>query len=132
MFSPQARRLVEHLAKVAHNAYSEGVRTCKETKLADAMQVYFKVPVQIREEGGRFFASCFLVDVHCEGPTKFEALEDLTKVVQSFVTSCAKDRALDAVLHRHDLRLPDARDELATGRYIDVSIQLKIPALGSG
>lgn len=92
------------------------------------MQVFFKVPVQIREENGRYIASCFLVDTHCEGPTKHEALETLTEAVHSFMTSCARDRTLDAMLRRHDLRLPDEGDELATGRYIDVSIQLKLPA----
>ena len=92
------------------------------------MDMYFKVPVQIGQKDGRYIAKCFLVDLPSEGPTKHEALEALTEAVQSLVTSCAKDRSLDAMLHRHDLRLPDQGDELATGRYIDVSIRLKIPA----
>ena len=92
------------------------------------MQVYFKVPVQIGEENGRYLASCFLVDTPSEGPTKHDALESLTTAVHSLMISSARDRALDAILHRHDLRIPDQGDELATGRYIDVSIQLKIPA----
>lgn len=99
----------------------------KVIKMTDAMQVYFKVPVQIGEENGRYLASCFLVDTPSEGATKHEALETLTKAVHSLMTSCARDRALDAMFHRHDLRLPEQGDELATGRYIDVSIQLKIP-----
>lgn len=94
------------------------------------MQVFFKVPVQIRQESGRYIASCFLVDNLCEGSNKHEVLEDLTVAVQSFMTTCAQERAIDALLHRHDLRLPEKGEELATGRYIDIAIQLKVPALG--
>lgn len=92
------------------------------------MQVYFKVPVEIKEKDGRYIASCFLVDTHSEGPTKHEALDALTEAVHTFMTTSARKRELDSILHRHDLRLPDQGEELATGRYIDVSIQLKIPA----
>ena len=93
--------------------------------LADAMQVYFKVPVQIRQENGRYFAECFLFDKHYDEPTKFEALASLTGAVQAFMTSCVRERGLDALFHRHDLRLPEINDELTTGSYIDVAIQLK-------
>jgi hypothetical protein len=94
-----------------------------------ALQIYFKVPVEVRKEDGRFVASCFLVDSLHEGPNKHETLAALTDTVQAFMTRCCNDRALDDVLHQHDLRLPDPGDELVTGHYIDVSIQLKTPAL---
>ena len=93
-----------------------------------AMQMFFKVPVEIRQQDGRFIASCFLLDTHHEGANKHETLVALTNALQAFMTSCCGDRAIDAVLHRHDLRLPNVEDELRTGRYVDVSILLKIPA----
>jgi hypothetical protein len=40
-----------------------------------AMQVFFKVPVEISEEGGRFVVSCFLLDGQHEGPNKHETLQ---------------------------------------------------------
>jgi hypothetical protein len=100
----------------------------EEVDLVKAMQMFFKVPVEIRKVDGGFVASCFLVDAPQEGPNKHETLVALTNVVQEYVTSCCGDRAIDAMLHRHDLRLPEAGDELKTGHYIDVSILLKIPA----
>jgi hypothetical protein len=94
-----------------------------------ALQIYFKVPVEVRREDGRFVASCFLLDTLHEGPNKHETLVALTDAVQAFMTARCNDRAVDDMLHQHDLRLPEAGDELVTGHYIDVAIQLKIPAL---
>lgn len=96
-----------------------------------ALQIYFKVPVEVRKDGGRFVASCFLLDTLHEGPNKQEALAALTDAVQAYMTACCKNRAVDAVIHKHDLRLPDAGDELVTGHYIDIAIALKIPALNN-
>lgn len=90
--------------------------------------MFFKLPVEIRQEDGRFVASCFLLDTPQEGPNKHETLAALTNAVQSYMTSCCGDRAIDAVLHRHDICLPDAGEELKTGHYIDVEVLLKIPA----
>ena len=98
--------------------------------MVKAMQVFFKVPVEVRQERGRYVASCFLLDSHQEGPNKHEALVALTNAVQSFMTSCCSDRSIDAVLHRHNLRLPNAGDELMTGHYIDVAVLLTIPFAG--
>jgi len=92
----------------------------------EAMQMFFKVPVDIRQEDGRFVASCFLLDTEHEGPNKHETLESLTIAVQSYMTSCCAERSIDAVLHRYDLRLPEPGDELVTGHYIDVSVLLKM------
>jgi hypothetical protein len=94
-----------------------------------ALQVYFKVPVEVRGENGAFVASCFLLSTTCSGPTKHEALDALTAAVQGFLSAQCAGRTLDEVLRRHDLRLPHPDEELVTGRYIDVSVMLKIPAL---
>jgi hypothetical protein len=94
-----------------------------------ALQIYFKVPVEIRKENGSFVASCFLLDSQHAASNKHEALVALTDAVQAFMTTCCDRRAIDDVLREHDLRRPDAGEELVTGHYVDVSIQLKIPAL---
>ena len=96
-----------------------------------ALQIYFKVPVEVRKEGGRFVASCFLLDTRHEGTNKQETLAALTDAVQAFMTTRCKDRTVDAVLRQHDLRLPEPADELVTGHYIDIAIALKIPALNN-
>lgn len=103
----------------------------QEVNSVKAMQMFFKVPVEIRQVGERFVASCFLLDAHHEGPNKHETLVALTNAVQAFMTSCCDDRAIDAMIRRHDLRVPEIGDELTTGHYIDVSILLKAPAAGS-
>ncbi len=94
-----------------------------------ALHVYFKVPVEVRDENGRFVASCFLLPATCDGETKFEAISALTEVVRIFLTAQCTGRTLDDVLHRHDLQLPHPHEELVTGRYIDIAVQLKIPGL---
>jgi hypothetical protein len=100
-----------------------------DVNVVKALQIYFKVPVEVRREEGRFVASCFLLDTLHEGPNKHGALAALTDAVQAYMSACCDARALDEVLQQHDLRLPAAEDELVTGHYIDVSVQLKIPAL---
>lgn len=94
-----------------------------------ALQVYFKVPVEVRDENGSFVASCFLLSTTCAGATKHEALDLLTAAVQDFLAAQCAGRTVDEVLHQHDLSLPHPDEELVTGRYIDVSVMLKIPAL---
>jgi hypothetical protein len=94
-----------------------------------ALQVYFKVPADVQGEEGRFVASCFLLTATCTGATKHEALSALTEAVQAFLAQQCAGRTLDDVLRRHNLHLPHPDEELVTGRYIDVSVLLKIPAL---
>ena len=94
-----------------------------------ALQIYFKVPVDVRKDEGGFVASCFLLESQHAAPNKHEALVALTDAVQTFMTSCCDRRVVDDVLRQHDLRLSDAGEAVVTGHYIDVAIQLKIPAL---
>ena len=95
--------------------------------MVSAVYMYLKVPVHVRPENGRFISSCFLLDQPQEGPTKHAALEALTHAAQSFMTSCCKDRRVDALLHEHDLRVLNAGEEITSGRYIDVSVMLRAP-----
>ena len=95
--------------------------------MVSAVYMYLKVPVRVRPENGRFVSSCFLLDQPQEGPTKHAALEALTNAVQSFMTSCYRDRRIDSLLHEHDLRLLNVGDEITSGRYIDVSVMLRAP-----
>ena len=100
-----------------------------QADIVKALQIYFKVPVEVRREDGRFIASCFLLDSTQEGPSKHETLAALTDAVQQYMTACCNDRTIDDLLHRHNLHLPGDNEELVTGHYIDVAIQLKIPGL---
>lgn len=94
-----------------------------------ALQVYFKIPADVRGEQGCFVASCFLLKATCTGATKHEALDALTAAVQAFLAQQCAGRTLDDVLRQHDLRLPHPDEELVSGRYIDVAVLLTIPAL---
>jgi hypothetical protein len=100
-----------------------------QANIVKALQIYFKVPVEIRKKNGRYVASCFLLDIVQEGANKQETLAALTDAVQLFVTACCGSRELDEMLRRHDLRLPEVGDEMVTGHYIDVAVALKIPKL---
>ena len=50
-------------------------------------------------------------------------------ILQLMIIIFQAGRTVDEVLHQHDLSLPHPDEELVTGRYIDVSVMLKIPAL---
>jgi hypothetical protein len=92
-----------------------------------ALQIFFKVPVEVWQEDDCYFSSCFLLDTVHTGPNKHESLMALTDAVQGFMTICCNNRAVDDVMRQHGLCEPSADDEMATGNYIDISIRLKIP-----
>jgi hypothetical protein len=94
-----------------------------------ALQIYFKVPVEVRRDEGGFVASCFLLDDRFKGATKHDALMALTADVQELMTARCSARMLDALLRQYDLHVPDPNEELVSGHYIDVAVQLKIPGM---
>ena len=95
--------------------------------MVSAVYMYLKVPVRVQPENGRFISSCFLLDQPQAGPTKHAALEALTKALQSYMTSCYRDRRIDTLLHEHDLCVLNVGDEITSARYIDVSVVLRAP-----
>ncbi len=92
-----------------------------------AIRVSVKVPVEVRQENGRFIATCFLLSSSHDAPSKHGALENLAGAVQALMFSRFKDRDIDRLLQDHDLRAHLASNGIAGGSYIDVSVTLKAP-----
>ena len=95
--------------------------------MAAAVNVYMKLPIVVRTNGGRYTATCFLLDEGYEGATKHDALDALTRAAQAYISLCYRERRLDALLALHDLRVQNAAEEVTSGRYIDVAVHLKAP-----
>lgn len=89
-----------------------------------AVQIFVKVPVEIRNEDGRIVTSCFLLDTAQEGSNKPAALDALTDAVRSFLISCFDNGSVDRMLHDHDLCAHDVRSSIIDGHYIEVSLTL--------
>jgi len=92
------------------------------------IRVSLRVPVDVREENGRYVASCFLLDSHQEATSKHDAIENMANAVQSHMSSRFNDRAIDALLRDHALDAQHGRSEVEGGPYIDISIMLKAGA----
>ena len=92
-----------------------------------ALRVSFRVPVEVRQENGRYIATCFLLDVQREAPSKHEALEGMVKAVQLHLYSRFKDRTIDSLLRDHDLEAQPAPGGIEGSSYVDVSVMLKAP-----
>ncbi|MGC2519401.1 MAG: hypothetical protein WA373_09895 [Burkholderiales bacterium] len=92
------------------------------------IRVSFRVPVEVRQENGRFIATCFLLDSRQEATSKHDAIENMANAIQLQMFSRFRDRAIDTFLHDHGLDAHDESSGIEGGPYVDVSIMLKADA----
>ncbi len=90
-----------------------------------AIRVSIKVPVEVRQENGRFIVNCFLLTSSHDAPSKHGALENFAGAVQALMFSRFRDRDIDRLLKDHDLRAQLASNGIAGGSYIGVAVTLK-------
>lgn len=57
-----------------------------------------KVPAIVRHEEGTFYSSCPALDVHSQGDTEKQALDNLIEALQLFVETCYEQGTLEQVL----------------------------------
>jgi predicted RNase H-like HicB family nuclease len=57
-----------------------------------------RVPAAVKREGKWYVASCFPLDVHSQGLSEQEALNNLSEALQLFVESCFERGTLEQVL----------------------------------
>lgn len=62
------------------------------------IQSNLRVPATVRQEGKWFYSSCPVFDVHSQGLSKEEALDNLAEALQLFVESCIERGTLDQVV----------------------------------
>lgn len=84
-----------------------------------------KVPVDVKQEGNLFVTSCVLLDVHSQGYTEEEALENIVDALQLFIVSCYERGTLDEVLSDCGFELADDSGlEPEDGRTVTVPLPL--------
>lgn len=93
----------------------------------NAVQVSLRLPVEVRQENERFIATCFLLDLYQEAPSKHDVLQRLTNAVQSQLYLHFKDRVFDSLLDVHGLKAQQELGGIEAGPYIDVSVILNTP-----
>jgi hypothetical protein len=93
-----------------------------------AIRVSFRVPVEVRQENGRFITTCFLLESRHEAASKHDAIENMAIAVQLHMYSRFNNRRFDALLRDHALDAQNERSEIEGGPYVDVSIMLKAGA----
>ena len=89
-------------------------------------QVTFRmrVPAGVKKDGGTFVASCDILDVHSQGETEKQALENLVEALQLFVETCFEKGTLEQVLQAQGFA-PGSTDELVSGgRTVEVPLAL--------
>lgn len=93
--------------------------------MPQAIFFQMRIPFSVREEAGVFYSSCTILDVHSQGATKDEALDNLTEAIQLFVETCYESGSLENVL-KHSGFTPAhlAMSDQAEGDYMDVPLSL--------
>jgi predicted RNase H-like HicB family nuclease len=75
------------------------------------VEFQMKVPATVRQdERGMYISSCDLLDVHSQGRSEKEALDNLVEALQLFVETCYEQGTLEQVLKAQGL-LPGGGDE---------------------
>lgn len=59
---------------------------------------HMRVPAEVKNEDGIFVSSCCPLDVHSQGNSEAEALENLTEALRLFVETCFEMGTLEVVL----------------------------------
>jgi len=63
-----------------------------------SIRINIDFPVEVKNEGSYFLASCMKLDVHAEGKTHDEALKNILEALEVFVTACIEMGSLETVL----------------------------------
>ena len=86
-----------------------------------------RLPFTIKERKNWFVSSCSILDVHSQGDTRNEAIENLIEALSLFFTTCIEMGTLDKVLRecgfiyaKISKKLPDE----VRNNYIEVPIPL--------
>ena len=93
--------------------------------MGNVLEVNFKVPARVRQENGRFIATCFLVDSPFDAPSKDEALARLSAAVRLCMAEVIDARTFDEMLARHELRAHGRNETFEAGPYIEVAVALR-------
>jgi len=86
-----------------------------------------ELPVEVKREGGRYIASCPLLDVCSQGLTRRKALENLGEALHLFIRSCYERGTLTRVLKASGF-VPSKAPGRTPRHTIRVPIPFAVPA----
>jgi predicted RNase H-like HicB family nuclease len=96
----------------------------KKVDAQSKVSLRIEVPVSVRQEGGMYYSSCDVLDVHSQGETEKQALNNLIEACQLFVETCYEQGTLEQVLRAQGLEPGADDDESAGGRTVEVPLAL--------
>lgn len=86
-----------------------------------------RLPFNVKERKNWFVSSCPILDVHSQGDTKNEAIENLIEALSLFFTTCIEMGTLDKVLRECGFSYAKISNKLTDevrNNYIEVPIPL--------
>ena len=84
----------------------------------------FKLPYEVRQEGGYYISSCPPLDVLSQGNTEQEAIDNLEEALGLFLEGCYENSTLEAVLKESGFRKVTSRPREIGMPLLDVPIYL--------
>ncbi|MFH1043538.1 MAG: type II toxin-antitoxin system HicB family antitoxin [Pseudomonadota bacterium] len=82
------------------------------------------VPVRARKEGNWFYSSCEVLDVHSQGKTKKEAINNLIEALQLFLETCYEEGTFEQVLREQGFVPAHGAENAADERMVEVPLSL--------
>lgn len=83
-----------------------------------------EVPAEVRQDGNMFYSSCPVLDVHSQGKSEKEALDNLVEALSLFVETCYEQGTLGQVLSQLGLVPAHGEDAFADARTVEVPLAL--------
>ena len=81
-------------------------------------------PVGVKREGELFVASCPALDVHAQGTSEGNAMENLKETMTLFLEACLEMHTLDKVLKDAGLHVAARASEKLVGPTLSVALTL--------
>lgn len=96
----------------------------------DAQKVSFsmRVPAVVRREGRWFYSSCPVLDVHSQGHSEEESLNNLIEALQLFVETCYEQGSLEQVLRAQGFEPPEEGEVNDDSGALTVDVPLALIA----
>lgn len=85
--------------------------------------IHIKLPISVKKKKKWFLASCEVLDVHAQGETKQQAIDNLKDTLELFLTSCFERGTLDKVLKDCGFSIKE-KASITDKNYLDIPLNL--------
>lgn len=94
------------------------------------LELTMELPLSVKKEENQYVSSCPVLDVHSQGDTKKEAVNNLSEAVTLFITTCLEMGTLEQVLKECGFQVArpiSKRNKKVSSPTFNVNIPLSIP-----